>query len=544
LTALVNRLTDWSPTSFLEQEYDALLERKTFLDLATDSPHLHILATSLTSGHSCSFSVCDDRFARLLWRNPSKDACATLISALRLATAVAASSAFPAFFPPVKLTSYRLQCAPSDFPQPQFIADGGVYDNLGITALKATLKSSDLRFSHTILSDAEGSFDWDADHSFRLLTSRVMRVTDILMKTLSESQSSAQMDAESAVSGDNWRQRMGHIVYCPINSVVAHSDNIYGTNPQHQAILRGVRTDLDGFSSSEQFAVAAQGDMVARSEWIVKRLGSVKRDKWSLLESLRPSKATPRIDAWRLRKLRLFSCTDWVSYMLWPVLICIIIGIGATATYVGERVMARYSDLATLERKRDDRRTLEAELDRYRERMKLHGGRASVQVVDQKTWLGQDLELKWDRVLICVDAVERHDAIAYAVLMGQVIGRIGDDCAASDAAAWILNELGETGVVKYLLSTELDSDQFRRHFGGGPENVVYSAFRSMHEQEGVNATQVHRLAIAILNECDCGWNRQNVEDRVLALNKSRGLGIAESIIRSAFHPRRGFRSSR
>ncbi len=95
--------------------------------LSQSGPTIHLLATNLTTGASCSIShkglSIDDPNARRL----------ILASHMPLSLAVACSSAFPGFFPPIPITAKTLGTR-SQFwlPSPQILTDGGVYDNLGI----------------------------------------------------------------------------------------------------------------------------------------------------------------------------------------------------------------------------------------------------------------------------------------------------------------------------------------------------------------------------------------------------------------------------
>ncbi len=47
------------------------------------------------------------------------------------ASAVAASSAFPAFFPPLGLRADDIGASEGEFP-PLYLSDGGIFDNLGV----------------------------------------------------------------------------------------------------------------------------------------------------------------------------------------------------------------------------------------------------------------------------------------------------------------------------------------------------------------------------------------------------------------------------
>ena len=85
-----------------------------------------------------------------------------------VALAVAASSAFPPLFPPIEISNEMLSCDVKEFPHPQYITDGGVYDNLGLeTAWK--------RYKTVLVSDGGGKMsaeekpkgDW-ARHAIRV----------------------------------------------------------------------------------------------------------------------------------------------------------------------------------------------------------------------------------------------------------------------------------------------------------------------------------------------------------------------------------------
>lgn len=94
-------------------------------------PYLHILATNLTNGGLCSFtnegfSIDFDPITDAQWPKFRQ------ANNVPIALAVAASSAFPAFFPPVTITDEILEIPPEDFePRSQLFTDGGVNDNLG-----------------------------------------------------------------------------------------------------------------------------------------------------------------------------------------------------------------------------------------------------------------------------------------------------------------------------------------------------------------------------------------------------------------------------
>ena len=137
-----------SPAEELARALDRRLYHGTRLsDLPDDPPRFVFNATNLASGVLWRFSkpyMRDYRVGEV--RNPK----------LRLATAVAASAAFPPFFSPLRLALDPAGFTPGtgSFADPAYqrrpaLADGGVYDNLGLeTAWK--------RYTTVLVSDGGG----------------------------------------------------------------------------------------------------------------------------------------------------------------------------------------------------------------------------------------------------------------------------------------------------------------------------------------------------------------------------------------------------
>lgn len=222
---------------WLQREYQKkeCLGETTFGDCyamgaATLPPKLHILATSFKTGELCSFSP--DQFAvtRRIAANPS--ACAPG-GHLKLSYAVAASSAFPPLFPPLKLTEDMLGNPDSDeFRVPLYLSDGGVFDNLGFEGFRSNPTPRARQPNALIISNAGGSFRSEFGNDYSGTLSRNIRASDIMMRRIAESTE----DAARSMPG---------IAYLDVRIGETVDD---GTLPvATQQKLRLVRTDLDRF---------------------------------------------------------------------------------------------------------------------------------------------------------------------------------------------------------------------------------------------------------------------------------------------------------
>jgi predicted acylesterase/phospholipase RssA len=117
-------------TGLLEFHYQKYLYGDTSLFELPEKPQLHILATNLSEGCLCSFH----RDGLLMVRRQPGGTFRIdriHIGLATVATAVAASSAFPGFFPPLELTGADVGANVGEFGR-QAYTDGGVFDNLGI----------------------------------------------------------------------------------------------------------------------------------------------------------------------------------------------------------------------------------------------------------------------------------------------------------------------------------------------------------------------------------------------------------------------------
>ncbi|WP_165251418.1 patatin-like phospholipase family protein [Paludisphaera soli] len=124
----------YTRAGMLEYHYQKHLYGDTCLYELPDKPELHILATNLSEGCITSFT----RSGLILQRRLPGDRIQFERIQAGLATiplAVAASSAFPGFFPPIQVRSQDIGASEAAFSHQAF-TDGGVFDNLGIRAFR------------------------------------------------------------------------------------------------------------------------------------------------------------------------------------------------------------------------------------------------------------------------------------------------------------------------------------------------------------------------------------------------------------------------
>jgi len=124
----------YTRAGMLEHHYQKHLYGDTCLYELPESPELHILSTNLSEGCITSFT----RSGIIMQRRLPGDRVQFERIQAGLATvplAVAASSAFPGFFPPIQLHSGDIGASEASFSHQAF-TDGGVFDNLGIRAFR------------------------------------------------------------------------------------------------------------------------------------------------------------------------------------------------------------------------------------------------------------------------------------------------------------------------------------------------------------------------------------------------------------------------
>lgn len=273
----------------------------------TDAPVIEILATNLNHGAQCSF------VAGKIVPNHGDGKCFPVD--FSCARAVAISAAFPGFFPTTEIDQDALFTDPGSFEK-AYLADGGIYDNLGLRRFQGLLDSGEVELDHVLTCDASGHFGVLVERETLGPLKTAWRSSEILMKRL------ADMERESA-GLDESGEAPGRYVHLPIDDQVEPMPDEELLPLVAQQQLKNIRTDLDRFEDEAIDALQWHGYHVA-----ARRLQALVEDPpethWKP-KGKRLDRAdqvlTARLRKARLRKLRLFSARDWISYVQVAVLL-------------------------------------------------------------------------------------------------------------------------------------------------------------------------------------------------------------------------------
>ncbi|MBN9120698.1 MAG: patatin-like phospholipase family protein [Planctomycetes bacterium] len=325
----------WSRTALLQAEYDALYRGATLFDVErAGGPKLHVVASSMTNGQLVSFgegriTVCNPPIRPSDPERAVPEVSVAKANPVPLALAVAASSAFPPLFPPVKVTHEILGLSRGEFPNGHHLADGGVFDNLGIRKLLLLSQPSAAPpYDIALVSDAQRVLSLEMESEYTLLTSRATRASDMMMDRVRVFESAALTD---------WANRIGkRAIFCRLQDGLDDKDPLY--RPREENAIQNVRTDLDAFDPHEINALVAQGFGVARQAW--QRDGRADPSplpgsdpyqqtgwrRWQPPGCDDPAPVTPRSAK---RRIRIFRYNDWASVATLAVLLLFATGAGA-----------------------------------------------------------------------------------------------------------------------------------------------------------------------------------------------------------------------
>ena len=154
----------------LRDAYERDLFKGQTLGSLQQGPRLYLNATNLATGNMFFFVTGGGGPAEMgEWELGTVNA-----NKFELSRAVAASSAFPPVFPPLRLDSNEYPAAGVDYVT---LSDGGVYDNLGVNPLMRGRNALD----YVIVSDAGKPFEID-ERPTESGTAVLVAAIDILME--------------------------------------------------------------------------------------------------------------------------------------------------------------------------------------------------------------------------------------------------------------------------------------------------------------------------------------------------------------------------
>jgi predicted acylesterase/phospholipase RssA len=240
-----------SPNAMLESCYRRFLYGDRRLFELPERPNLHILSTNVSDGTLATFNRLGLHVLRrghgLDDQDPFQHIPGTTMS---VAKAVGASSAFPGFFPPVRVSADDLGVNDGEFPGESF-TDGGVYDNLGTRAFNWIHRLHDVDHERILVSDAGKPFRILGRSTIGFVAQSI-RATDILW------------DRVWQLERENFGDQNGFF-FAPITRVVDPAEDPHALHPAIQRVISSLRTDLDRFSDLEIAALVRHGFEVTRA---------------------------------------------------------------------------------------------------------------------------------------------------------------------------------------------------------------------------------------------------------------------------------------
>lgn len=285
-----------TPTRLLAKYYDKHIFREAYLNdmVGEGRPELLILSTNLSLPGLACFG--QKQLLNIPFDQSSIDPIETTLNPL--AQVVAASSAYPAFFPPIHLSHKDVGAREGEMGQ--YFTDAGVFDNLGLFGLRSGATD---HLDHIYVSDAGRSFVPREEAEFGVFRT-VLRAVDIFMFRI------RQLDLAAILGA-------GKPTLISISDK-ASVDGASGTAVQSQ--LQNIRTDLDQFSDLEIEELIRHGYYVTAKALASEQGISVpqKMPGWDLPATRSNSSQTKsgkELQESSNRQWRLFSVRDYVSWV-------------------------------------------------------------------------------------------------------------------------------------------------------------------------------------------------------------------------------------
>jgi predicted acylesterase/phospholipase RssA len=236
-------------TGLLEKQYETLLYGDKSLFELPERPQLHILATNISEGCLCSFNR--DGLWMMKQKASGPEIERIRVGLATVAMAVAASSAFPGFFPPLELTGRDVGARGGEFGR-QTYTDGGVFDNLGVRMFRwlTPLLEGENALDGVLVSDVGKRIEVQSAQRGGVIRA-ALRSSDILM------------DRVWQLETENFQDTFG-FVFARIIDVVGTNEDATALHPEVQRQVANIRTDLDAFSLLEISSLIRHGYCIGR----------------------------------------------------------------------------------------------------------------------------------------------------------------------------------------------------------------------------------------------------------------------------------------
>jgi predicted acylesterase/phospholipase RssA len=237
-------------TGLLERQYEKHLYGDKSLFELPESPELHLLATNLSEGCLCSFTR--DGLWKMQLKGGRSQIERVRVGLMTVPMAVAASSAFPGFFPPLVLSGREVGARGGEFGL-QAYTDGGVFDNLGVRMFRWLTPelTGDKALDGVLISDVGKPFTVQINRRAGGLIRTAMRSSDILM------------DRVWQLENENFEDTFG-FVFARFTDIATPHEDATALHPEVQRQTAGIRTDLDAFSPLEMSCLIRHGYCIAR----------------------------------------------------------------------------------------------------------------------------------------------------------------------------------------------------------------------------------------------------------------------------------------
>jgi predicted acylesterase/phospholipase RssA len=323
-------------TGLLENQYETLLYGEKSLFELPERPELHILATNLSEGCLCSFNR--DGLWTMKQKAGRSDIDRIRVGLATVSMAVAASSAFPGFFPPLELTGREVGARGGEFGK-QTYTDGGVFDNLGVRMFRwlTPLLEGANALDGVLVSDVGKQIEVQSPQRGGVIRA-ALRSSDILMDRV------WQLEIE------NFQDTFG-FVFARIIDVVGPNEDSTALHPEVQRQAANIRTDLDAFSPLEISCLVRHGYCIGRKAcrsrpdlfgtdlpdnppWdpfppagVLQNAPVEARLDGSNLETTATTNQARRLQVSASRRIwrSLLSLRDWTSYIYIPLLALLVL---------------------------------------------------------------------------------------------------------------------------------------------------------------------------------------------------------------------------